>query len=144
MSFATPARRPSHAPSSVPDVASPPPSFSRRVSAVSSVGASPSVAGSERKRRTRLRDYYGLATPKEGQALDVGARPLPPSLASSALSPSQLTSSSLRADTPDRFDPDSYFHSLSSTASLPDLLKREIDLLNGASPLRLVGSRAAR
>ncbi|GAA5898074.1 hypothetical protein JCM8208_000148 [Rhodotorula glutinis] len=108
MSFATPTRRPSHAPSSVTDVASPPPSFSRRVSAVSSVGggggASPSVAGSERKRRTRLRDYYGLATPKEGQALDV--------------------------DSPDRFDPDSYFHSLSSTASLPDLLKREIDLLN--------------
>ncbi|KPV78163.1 uncharacterized protein RHOBADRAFT_50667 [Rhodotorula graminis WP1] len=107
MSFATPTRRPSHATSSIPDVASPPPSFSRRVSAVSSVGGgggSPSVAGSERKRRTRLRDYYGLATPKEGQALDV--------------------------DSPDRFDPDSYFHSLSSTASLPDLLKREIDLLN--------------
>ncbi|GAA5837267.1 hypothetical protein JCM9279_005635 [Rhodotorula babjevae] len=107
MSFATPVRRPSHTPSSVPDVASPPPSFSRRVSAVSSVGGgggSPSVTGSERKRRTRLRDYYGLATPKEGQALDV--------------------------DSPDRFDPESYFHSLSSTASLPDLLKREIDLLN--------------
>lgn len=82
MSYATPVRRPSHAPSSTPDVASPPPSFSRRVSAVSSAAPpppSPSLAGSERKRRTRLRDYYALATPREGHhQLDLGARLTPP------------------------------------------------------------------
>ncbi|GAA5820503.1 hypothetical protein JCM3770_002277 [Rhodotorula araucariae] len=102
MSHATPIRRSSHS-----DLTSPPPSFSRRVSAVSSVAGTPSVAGSERRRRTRLRDYYGLAAPPAARDGDAGD-----------------------LDAPDPFDPDSYFRSLSSTASLPDLLKREIDLLN--------------
>ncbi|TNY21674.1 Vps51/Vps67-domain-containing protein, partial [Rhodotorula diobovata] len=62
-----------------------------------------------RKRRTRLRDYYALATPREGHH-------------------------QLDLDSPDSFDPHSYFTTLSSTASLPDLLKREIELLNGTSP----------
>ncbi|GJN92147.1 hypothetical protein Rhopal_005177-T1 [Rhodotorula paludigena] len=102
MSYATPTR----APASVSELASPSPSFSRRASAVSSVGggASPSVAASERKRRTRLRDYYGLGAAKAGDTADL--------------------------DAPDAFNADSYFQNLASTASLPDLLKREIELLN--------------
>ncbi|GAA6002718.1 hypothetical protein JCM10207_007642 [Rhodosporidiobolus poonsookiae] len=110
MATATPTRRSSYAPSTISDLASPP-SFSRRASAVSSTtGGSPSIGGtphSERKRRNRtlLRDYYGLGQAKPAQEqLDI--------------------------DSPQSFSPDAYFTQLTSTASLPDLLKRENELLN--------------
>jgi hypothetical protein len=35
------------------------------------------------------------------------------------------------ADSPETFNPTAYFNNLTSTASLPDLLKRETDILNG-------------
>lgn len=35
------------------------------------------------------------------------------------------------SDVPGAFDADAYFNSLASTASLPDLLRRENELLNG-------------
>ncbi|GAA5827299.1 hypothetical protein JCM11251_001211 [Rhodosporidiobolus azoricus] len=114
MAHATPTRRSSYAPSAVSELTSPPPSFSRRESTVSSVGlGSPSVGSSagpghaERKRRNRnlLRDYYGLGAGKGG-------------------------SEQLDIDSPSTFNPDAYFAHLTSTASLPDLLKRENELLN--------------
>ncbi|GAA5888865.1 hypothetical protein JCM6882_002882 [Rhodosporidiobolus microsporus] len=114
MAQATPTRRSSYAPSTVSELTSPPPSFSRRESTVSSVGlGSPSVGSSaapahaERKRRNRtlLRDYYGLGAGKGG-------------------------SEQLDIDSPSTFNADAYFAHLTSTASLPDLLKRENELLN--------------
>ncbi|POY70385.1 hypothetical protein BMF94_6666 [Rhodotorula taiwanensis] len=117
MSQSTPIRRPSYTPSlsgtpGSPALEQPSPSFSRRVSTASSstaatqyAHANPSPA--DRKKRSRLRDYYGLAkgaAPKSGQSLDI--------------------------DSPAAFDADAYFNSLVSTASLPDLLRRENDLLN--------------
>ncbi|CDR35844.1 RHTO0S01e08416g1_1 [Rhodotorula toruloides] len=105
MAYATPRR-----PSAIPELASPSPSFSRRVSTASSLGGggqsgSPSLgSGSERKRRTRLRDYYGLSTPRPGDGMDL--------------------------DSPASFDANNYFQTLASTASLPELLKRETDLIN--------------
>ncbi|BGO99124.1 hypothetical protein JCM10021v2_002795 [Rhodotorula toruloides] len=108
MAYATPRR-----PSAIPELASPSPSFTRRVSTASSLGGggqsgSPSLgSGSERKRRTRLRDYYGLSTPRPGDGMDL--------------------------DSPASFDANNYFQTLASTASLPELLKRETDLINGQS-----------
>ncbi|KAK4332059.1 Vacuolar protein sorting-associated protein 51-like protein [Rhodotorula toruloides] len=105
MAYATPRR-----PSAIPELASPSPSFTRRVSTASSLGGggqsgSPSLgSGSERKRRTRLRDYYGLSTPRPGDGMDL--------------------------DSPASFDANNYFQTLASTASLPELLKRETDLIN--------------
>ncbi|ORY40008.1 Vps51/Vps67-domain-containing protein, partial [Leucosporidium creatinivorum] len=88
------------------DLYSPPPSIARRASSVASHGTSPQL-GSERKKRTRnlLRDYYGLAdaNKKAGDPMDI--------------------------DSPNTFNPDVYFASLSTTSSLPDLLKRENELL---------------
>ncbi|GAA5871929.1 hypothetical protein JCM3774_000731 [Rhodotorula dairenensis] len=111
MSYATPTRRASYTPSATPaEVTSPvsSPSFNRRVStASSSAGYTASPAAADRKKRSRLRDYYGLgkgSPAKAGQALDI--------------------------DVPGAFDADAYFHSLASTASLPDLLRRENELLN--------------
>ncbi|BGP12394.1 hypothetical protein JCM10213_002001 [Rhodosporidiobolus nylandii] len=111
MAHATPTR-PSYAPSTISDLASPP-SFSRRESTVSSVGGSPSIGSSaggthaERKRRNRtlLRDYYGLA----GGAAQKGE---------------------LDIDSPTSFNPEAYFQSLTNTASLPELLRKENELLN--------------
>ncbi|KWU46780.1 hypothetical protein RHOSPDRAFT_31598 [Rhodotorula sp. JG-1b] len=115
MSYATPTRKASYTPSIPPSEFSSPvlsPSFTRRVSTASSSAgvshASPSVATADRKKRSRLRDYYGLAKAAPvagaGQALDI--------------------------DVPGAFDADAYFNSLASTASLPDLLRRENELLN--------------
>lgn len=85
MSQSTPIRRPSYTPSlsgtpGSPALEQPSPSFSRRVSTASSstaatqyAHANPSPA--DRKKRSRLRDYYGLAkgaAPKSGQSLDIG------------------------------------------------------------------------
>ncbi|GAA5981211.1 hypothetical protein JCM10908_004024 [Rhodotorula pacifica] len=115
MSDSTPTRKPSYTPSlSTSEFNSPilSPSFNRRVSTASSAGTaagygSPALGGAEKKKRSRLRDYYGLAkgTPaRSGEVLDI--------------------------DVPGAFDADAYFHSLASSASLPDLLRRENDLLN--------------
>ncbi|GAA5858778.1 hypothetical protein JCM8547_004984 [Rhodosporidiobolus lusitaniae] len=107
MSAATPTRRSSYALSTVPELTSPPPSFSRRASAVSAASSTGSPSHTERKRRNRnlLRDYYGLAnTASKAEQLDI--------------------------DSPSSFNPDAYFASLTSTASLPDLLTRENELLN--------------
>lgn len=128
MAHATPTRRSSYAPSTVSDLTSPPPSFSRRESTVSSVGATPN---SERKRRNRtlLRDYYGLGqstnrAPEKDQ-LDIGSF--------SPLLHLRLPFTLVKlADSPFTFSPDAYFTNLTSTASLSDLLKRENELLNGA------------
>lgn len=142
MSYATPTRRVSYTPSAPPsEVASPvsSPSFPRRVSAASSsagYGASPAAATADRKKRSRLRDYYGLGkgTPtKAGEALDIGAcdgrrgRRGHERL----LTPRRATVE--HTDAPGAFDADAYFHSLASSASLPDLLRRENELLNGPS-----------
>lgn len=81
MSYATPTRKASYTPSIPPSEFSSPvlsPSFTRRVSTASS-HASPSAATAtaDRKKRSRLRDYYGLgkAAPAAGagQALDIGS-----------------------------------------------------------------------
>ena len=84
MSYATPTRKASYTPSIPPSEFSSPvlsPSFTRRVSTASSSAgvshASPSVATADRKKRSRLRDYYGLAKAAPvagaGQALDIGS-----------------------------------------------------------------------
>ncbi|GAA5870381.1 hypothetical protein JCM16303_001981 [Sporobolomyces ruberrimus] len=117
MATGTP-RRPSYNPS-MSDLSSPPSSLPRRASssAASTFTDSPhgTTPGTDRKKRNRtlLRDYYGLG-PNKGDPLDI--------------------------DTPETFNPNAYFHNLTSTASLPDLLKRETDLLNGnlwAAPRRI-------
>lgn len=84
MSYATPTRKASYTPSIPPSEFSSPvlsPSFTRRVSTASSSAgvshASPSAATADRKKRSRLRDYYGLAKAAPpagaGQALDIGS-----------------------------------------------------------------------
>ncbi|GAA5861422.1 hypothetical protein JCM1840_005363 [Sporobolomyces johnsonii] len=107
MAASTPVRRPSYA-TAPSDLTSPPPSVPRRASSVASSFGSPSISatGTDRKKRNRnlLRDYYGLTGAKAGDPLDL--------------------------DSPSSFNPDAYFQSLTSTASLPDLLKRENELLN--------------
>ncbi|GAA5826689.1 hypothetical protein JCM5353_000081 [Sporobolomyces roseus] len=101
MATTTP-RRPSYAPS-VSDIASPPSSLPRRPSSINSNDQTPSGSDRRKKNRTLLRDYYGLGQNK-GDPLDI--------------------------DSPDTFNPSTYFTNLTSTASLPDLLKRETLLLN--------------
>ncbi|KAM0793481.1 hypothetical protein ACM66B_000922 [Microbotryomycetes sp. NB124-2] len=99
---------------------SPPASLAntRRASHASSsgsprVGTPSSAAGSERKKRTRdlLRDYYGLSSDNKKN----GASPTP---------------DALDIDNPNTFVPDAYFHELSQKASLPELLKREEELIS--------------
>ncbi|GAA5988569.1 hypothetical protein JCM11641_004606 [Rhodosporidiobolus odoratus] len=110
MAAATPSRRPSYAPSlSASELTSPPPSFPRRVSTVSSVGTtSPSLASSvhgQNGKRKRLRDYYGLkSTTGRAEELDI--------------------------DSTAYFTPEAYFTHLAETKSLPELLRRENELLN--------------
>lgn len=58
------------------------------------------------------------------------------SAATCVLEEGELTTPS--ADSPSTFNPDVYFASLSTTSSLPDLLKRENELLTGElAPLLL-------
>ncbi|KAK4055199.1 hypothetical protein OIV83_000479 [Microbotryomycetes sp. JL201] len=99
---------------------SPPTSLAntRRASHASSsgsprVGTPSSAAGSDRKKRTRdlLRDYYGLGS--EGKK--VTASPTP---------------DALDIDNPATFVPEAYFRELSQKASLPELLKREEELIS--------------
>ncbi|CEQ38792.1 SPOSA6832_00256, partial [Sporobolomyces salmonicolor] len=110
MAASTPVRRPSYA-TALSDLTSPPSSIPRRASSVASSFGSPSVSGTgtDRKKRNRnlLRDYYGLSGAKAGDPLDL-----------------------VPTDSPSSFNPEAYFQSLTSTASLPDLLKRENELLN--------------
>ncbi|KAL8292297.1 hypothetical protein RQP46_001763 [Phenoliferia psychrophenolica] len=74
-------------------------------------GGPPSAAGSDKKKRARtlLRDYYGLAATAEGAAPKKG--------------------DPMDIDSPASFNPDVYFDSLASTASLPDLLRKENELI---------------
>ncbi|GAA6058678.1 hypothetical protein JCM10212_003366 [Sporobolomyces blumeae] len=103
MTSITTPRRPSYAPSTS-DVSSPPQSITRRPSSILSHSTVDSPATGDRKRRNRslLRDYYGLAN--KGEQLDM--------------------------DSPATFNPDAYFQSLVSSASLPDLLRKESELVN--------------
>ncbi|GAA6014846.1 hypothetical protein JCM8202_004789 [Rhodotorula sphaerocarpa] len=114
MSQATPQRTPSYArtaaaasPRSPP---APAPSFTRQLSTASSAAGSSagSTAADRKKRSHRLRDYYGLGK---------GAAP-------------SRHPDGLDLDNPATFDPTAYFQELASNASLPDLLRRENELLN--------------
>lgn len=128
MAHNTPTRRAST--TALHDMASPP-NIPRRPSSVSSRG-SPSLGGDRKKRaRNLLRDYYGLADGKKsaGDPLDIGE------------GNGRRVSWSVRVankrahppDSPASFSADAYFSSLSATSSLPDLLRRENELLTGAS-----------
>lgn len=130
----------------MPTITGPIPPISRATSSVSvssrgagGGGTPSSAAGSERKKRARhlLRDYYGLAgtgtdaagaAEKKGDPLDIGAS----SLCVRGASGGDGARACARADSPGSFSPAAYLTSLSSTASLPELLKRENDLINGA------------
>lgn len=139
MATGTP-RRPSYNPS-MSDLSSPPSSLPRRASssAASTFTDSPhgTTPGTDRKKRNRtlLRDYYGLG-PNKGDPLDIGTFPTLPFLPHSTRTNSSVVATG--TDTPETFNPNAYFHNLTSTASLPDLLKRETDLLNGKFALSLL------
>ncbi|GAA5950398.1 hypothetical protein JCM3765_004532 [Sporobolomyces pararoseus] len=86
------------------DLSSPPGSLPRRASSTGSTfNDSPLTTDRKKRNRTLLRDYYGLG-PNKGDAHDL--------------------------DSPETFNATSYLNELTSTASLPDLLRRETDLLN--------------
>ncbi|GAA5977299.1 hypothetical protein JCM5350_002421 [Sporobolomyces pararoseus] len=103
MSVNTTPRRPSCNPS-ISDLSSPPNSLARRASSTgSTLNDSPLATDRKKRNRTLLRDYYGLG-PNKGDTHDL--------------------------DSPETFNSTSYFNNLTSTASLPDLLRRETDLLN--------------
>ncbi|GAA5907920.1 COG1/VPS51 family protein [Sporobolomyces salmoneus] len=104
MSAAGTPRRPSAATSE--GIASPP--IPRRVSSSSTTASfsdSPHNADRKKRNRTLLRDYYGLGPPSnKGDTLDL--------------------------DSPDTFNASQYLNNLTTTASLPDLLRRETELVN--------------
>ncbi|KAM0748978.1 hypothetical protein T439DRAFT_58844 [Meredithblackwellia eburnea MCA 4105] len=83
-------------------------------------GAAVGAPGSDKKRRARtlLRDYYGLASStSSSNASENGAA-------------ARKKGDPMDIDSPTSFNPELYFTSLSSTASIPDLLKRENELIN--------------
>ncbi len=112
--------------------------ISRRTADVSSIaGPSPSLNGAAKKPRAgrnRLRDYYGLAgAPLKGDPMDPGQ--LSPLGRSCRQWGSPADRFSRNQTDSSAFNPDTYFDYLANNASLPDLLKRENELLTGKPTL---------
>lgn len=127
MSVNTTPRRPSCNPS-ISDLSSPPNSLARRASSTgSTLNDSPLATDRKKRNRTLLRDYYGLG-PNKGDTYDLGELSLSFSRSREVKLDRQVL---CRLDSPETFNPTSYFNNLTSTASLPNLLRRETDLLNG-------------
>lgn len=119
--------------------------ISRRGSEVSSIGGpSPSVNGGQRKPRAgrnRLRDYYGLAgSAPKGDPMDLG-QSTAARLAQRCNSRADIVELSCLDST--AFDPAAYFDHLANNASLPELLKRENELLTGELHLRPCEARTS-
>ncbi|KAI5476434.1 hypothetical protein MNV49_007747 [Pseudohyphozyma bogoriensis] len=97
---------------------SPPLNVQRKFSTTSTSASLSPVLGSDRKRRNRalLRDYYGIG----GNTAE----------ASPGTTGGGGGGGKLDIDSPKTFSPELYFENLSTTASVPDLLKRENELLN--------------